>query len=297
MRSLLLFLSFMLCFSFQADAQFGKKWKDKLAEKFGKKEQPTEEKNDENTEEEEEDEDYPAYDISSMFGGGDVELEESYNYDFSISWLVTSSDSKDEPTNMTQFFSTTENHFAMEMEHQENKKKKAEKVRMVLDFERKYMITLVPDEKQAVVMKLNDDFEEQVAENIERENEKKGSIEKTGNTKMIANHLCYQYLYKGEDGKGEIWATPDLEYKNYNMFNYMQQNNKRNNSNDKSFWYNGIEGFMLQISGEDENGDTFEMIATEVNEKADVSFKMADYEVMNMTNLPSGGNYPVGKRN
>ena len=284
MKSLLLLISFLFCFQIQADAQFGK-LKDKLAEKLMKKEKPAKDEQEAESEEDVE-ESEPAFDVSSMFGGGDVELEESYDYDFSIDWLVETEDA-DKPTEMKQFFSSEENYFGMEVKGEE--KKKARIMNMIIDFERQYFITIDQKEKQAIVMAMPDDMQDQIDERIDEENEKmaKGKLTKTGKTKVIAGYTCEQYIYEGEDGKGEIWITKDLKYKNYNMFNYMQRKPKQQKANNP--WYSMMEdGFMLEVKGEDEDGKPFAMTATEVNEKADISFKMADFEVMNLTNMPKG---------
>lgn len=277
MKAIAIIIAALLILPINSDAQF-----DKLKEKFGIKKKDKKEK----TEAKERKE---TVDLSQFMGGGDVELEESYTYDFAVTYLITSSDSE-EPMEMTQLFSRDHNYFGM-MAKTSEKGKDARDFVSVFDIDRSYMIMLNQDDAQAIVMEYKN-MESQIEDQIEMDNAKDFTITKTGKTKTIAGYLCYQYLYTSQDGNGEIWTTKEIDYKSFDMYSHFQKMNRKGNDKTNSAWGSGVEGYMLLVKGVNEEGDTFEMLATKVDEHSNIKYEMKDYEVMDLSKMGGYGGYP-----
>ena len=274
------FLLFFLTFSLPLSAQFNI-LKDKLKDKIEKSNKKDKKKSDAEEGDVEEDAEAPAFDMSQFFGSGDVELEDSYDYQFKIDWKITANDD-DEPSEMSQFFSREET--SMGMEYQTTGKD-AQEGAMIIDFDKNYMILISKEEQQAVVTSF-DNVEAQVEE--EDISDTPFSITKTGETKSILGYKCEKYKFVSEDAKGEMWVTKGLNYANYNIFNYLKRAAKRSKTYSSSDWSQLDDGFALEIYSESEDGEINHMIATAIDENANISYKMDDYQIMDLTKLPKG---------
>ena len=276
MKPIISLIIITLLFSQPVSAQFNK-LKEKLNEKISEvtKEEVKEKRKDKK----------PMFDLGKMMGSSDMELEESYSYNFKIDWKVNSDDMK-EPMNMAQLFSTENNYFGMEVENNDPGQE-WEKFYGIIDFNRNYFITLNEEEGQAMVFEF-ENLDAQVEEQKENEQPKEFNITKTSETQMIAGYSCTKYLYNGDDGKGEMWTTTQLDYKNFDMFSYFQKLNQKHDIKQNTVYNSGVEGFILKIDGVDENGETFFMEAQKVDENADVSYQMNEYQVIDLTGLSKG---------
>ena len=282
MKSILMLFMFLLI-SFSTDAQVNI-WKKKLEEKLAKQQKKSKQSNDSTRVEREQ----PAFDLSSMFGNTEeLDMEEKYVFDFQIDWLVESSE-ENQPTELTQYFSTKEEYVAMQV-ISTNERHDTKDAIIVMDLVKNYMVMFNEKEKQAIVMSTAQ-VTEPAMEGTDSAEE--GTITKTGKTKTIATFFCEQYLYKNKDGHGEFWTTKDLKYENANFFSYYQKmNRKGNNSSNQNYWLDkGVEGYVLEIKGTNNEEKTFHMVATSVNKNANMQKVVSDYEVMNMTGM--GGGYP-----
>ncbi|MDX2249639.1 MAG: DUF4412 domain-containing protein [Bacteroidia bacterium] len=277
MKNLLLFCGILVFCSFSARAQFGilqKKLNEKVSEKAAeaiKKKQKQ-----------------PSFDFGKMIGGSAMEMDVTYDFDFEIDWLITSSDEED-PMRMAQLFSTNDSIFGITTKAASENADSLD-VHSVIDFGKSYMIMLNPEDMRAMVFAF-ENIEDQVEKQAEQQAAKKFTLTKTGKTKTIAGYLCNQYLYSGEDGNGQMWTTKSLSYKNFDVFTYFQKLNQQNNIEENTVWNSGAEGFILEIDGVNEEGKPFKMTALKVDTNAEVVYKMEEYEVMDMRGLSklSGG--------
>ena len=268
MRLCLLFLAFCLFAGTPAHAQFNKlKEKLKIKTKGDDGEKSKKKKK-------------PLFDLGKLAGDSDIELEESYDYNFAIDWDV---ESEDGSMWMTQLFNTEKNYMGMVVSSKE-KNAQFEKMDAIFDFDRSYLIAINPDDMRALIMEF-ENIEDQVANDAEEDKQKQFSIEKTSETKMIAGYLCTKYLYKGDDGSGEVWITEDLQYENIDMFSYFKKLNQQNDVETNSIWNNGVDGFILAIDGVNEDGEEFNMTATKVDKNASVSYQMGDYQKVDLSGL------------
>lgn len=279
MKSLVLVLCLLVAGTYSADAQFNK-LKNKLGNKLNKK------KNEQVDKEVDKKKNNAGFDISSMLGGdaSNLDLEESYAYNFAVDYTVTSEDTK-EPTEMTQLFATNGKHFGMILQAEENEADISEVVAL-MDFERNYLIAVNEEDGQAMVLEF-ENIEDQIAEENEEE-PVEFKVTKTSNTKKILGYLCTQYLYSSEDSNGEMWVTEDLDYTSFDVFAYMKQLSTRQAQKENQVWGSDFSGFVLHIKGTDDEGKAFEMIANKVDTDADYAYQMSDYKVLDLTKLSRG---------
>lgn len=269
MRILLLLLTLVVWAGNPAQAQF-----DKLKEQLNLGEDKDDKK--------EKKKDKPAFDLSSLLGGGDeeIEMEASYDYNFTIDWDVNSDDGA---YFMTQLFNTEKNYMGMVVVPAEEDAS-VKKVDAIMDFDRSYLIAINPEDNQAMVMEFQN-IEDQIEEGAATVNEEDFVLEKTNETKRIAGYLCTKYLYKGEDGNGKVFITTELDYENIDMFSYFKQLSQQKGQQKKGIWNSGVEGFMLEIDGVDADGSTYHMLATKVNTSANVSYNMEEYQTMDLRGM------------
>ena len=223
-----------------------------------------------------------SVDLGKLFGSGkDLELEKSYDFDFAIDYLVTTKDSE-KPTEMTQLYASAHHYLGMLVKSTE-KGKEGEVMPAIFDLDRSYFIVIQDASDQAVVFKMNPSEEE--ADSNAGNQEENFSLQKTSITKTIAGYPCVKYLYEGSQGTGEMWVTQDIDYKSFDLFEYFKKISEKNNVKRSSVWDSGIEGVVLQMKGIDENGDAYEMVATEVHEDASIQFDMAKYSIMDLSGI------------
>jgi len=301
MKKVLLLLGVLLFVQYEATAQINpirraqRKIEDRLAKKAADKiEEAIDKKIDEKEKENQKDKDkqdksgekndQPGYDLSKIMGTGEpVDLPDAYEFNFQIDWVITSSES-DKPTEMTQLFSEDKLLIGMEFV-QEEKKGKQEKMQMVIDIEKSYMVMLNEKESQAMVLQM-DNLEATIEDQLDKEAEKMDqdfSLTKTSETKTIAGYLCTKYVYTGkEKEKGEMWATEQLSYDNIDMYSYFRRMAQKKNYSQQNPWNKGIEGYVLEIISTDDKGRETHMYATKVDPNSNRSFNIEGYQSMDL---------------
>ena len=75
---------------------------------------------------------------------------------------------------------------------------------MIIDFAKKEMITLMPDQPMYMVMSLSDVMDKAVGKEADVK------LEKTSATEKILGYDCVKYLLKMKDGVSELWITEAL---------------------------------------------------------------------------------------
>jgi len=220
--------------------------------------------------------DNPA--LAQMLGNSNVELEKSYQYDLAITYKIESPQMQ-EPAEFKQFLSQGKKYMGMQMGSGGGSgMPNMENMMTVLDIDRSLMVLLSPDEKQAIVMAFDP------MEGEEEDNMADLKVEKTGNTKEILGFTCYQYQISGKSGNGEMWVTNEIEHEGYDLFSFLRQMQQgQGGGGGNSLWGADIDGFILAMKGTDENGDEFNMMATEVDAESRVNFKMDEFQVIDLS--------------
>ena len=273
MKILPIYLIVLFAMPISLNAQFGE-----LIDQIAKELEGSDDKDDKSKDKKD---NSSSFDLGSLFGDSDIELEEAYAYNFAVEYTVETADT-DGPMDMIQLYSTTENYFGMISESPENDLN-IEEVIAIIDIDRNYLITINEKDEQALVLEF-----ENVETQLENEDQKADDafkLEKTGKTKMVAGYLCHQHLYSGTEGSGEVWVTQKIKYTDFDMFSYFKRLSQQKDVKKSSIWNSGIEGFILHIKGTDENDKPFEMLATKVDQNARYNYKMSDFKVMDMTIL------------
>ncbi len=222
--------------------------------------------------------DNPA--LAEMLGNTNVELEKSYQYDLAITYQVESPD-MDGPLEIKQLLSKGKTYLGMQMGSTGGGSNMPDMGNMmtVLDVDRSLMVLLSPDEKQAIVMA----FDPQGSSGGEEGDDMSDlKIEKTGKTKKILGYTCYQYQVSGKEGNGEMWVTNEIEHEGSDIFTYMSQL-QQGQGGGNGFWGADIDGFVMEIRGEDPNGGEFSMMATAVDDEAGITFKMDEFQVIDLS--------------
>lgn len=300
MKKIILLLCVTLLVQFDASAQINK-LKRKLEERMTKKvtekvEEKIEEKVDEKIEEsrEENDDDRPTrekptFDLGKVMGGeAPADLEKSYAFDFQIDWVITSSDTED-PVDMSQLYSTEKKYMGMETV-QPNEQGEEQEFQTILDFDKNYFMILNPESNQLMLFEFQN-IQDQLAEQAEEEENQPGddfNITKTGEKKNIAGYSCEKYIYTSGKEKGAYWVTKELKYENFDMFNYFKNLSEKQGMDSRPSYQMAIEGFMLQMTSEDEEGKRTDMIATKVDENAKRSYDLEGYQTLDLRGFSKG---------
>lgn len=266
MKPMFILMGLLLAITFPADAQLGGLTK-KLKKKLQKK----------TTEQ---------VDFGKLMGSSDMELEESYNYDFSILYSIES-DASNNVSELRQMYQTDAKHIGMEVMMDENQTGQDRMV-AIIDLERSYFILVNEEDQQAMVFAF-DPVEEQLAE--QEAPTSNVTFQATGETKMIAGYNCEKYLYSGSDGSGEVWITKDLDYSSINALSYLkaiQQKQQQQGEGDLSVhsaWELADKGFIMEMKGVDADGQAMHLVAQEVVVNADISYPVSEFQVMDMSGL------------
>lgn len=110
---------------------------------------------------------------------------------------------------------------------------------------------------------------------------------KTGKTKVIDGHLCYEYLMQTNDNDLlHMWVAPDMKYNFAESMNIMQMQQKGNQKD--LYQQAGIDGTTLQMQIEDTKKEEIVQIDYRnfVVGKVDKSkFSTAGYQLTNMSSM------------
>ena len=106
------------------------------------------------------------------------------------------------------------------------------------------------------------------------ENPSTATFKATGESKMISGYQCLEYEVKSEDGSGTIWVAPDLKHININE-RMLILKMEHNENIDFLQFYDGVEGFVMEMRGKDKDGNLFELdVAVQEKKLQDALFQM-----------------------
>ena len=95
------------------------------------------------------------------------------------------------------------------------------------------------------------------------------TVTKTGKSKTINGYVCYEYAIKIENGNATAWATSDikLDLTEQIPFNTRTLMSKK---------VGGVDGFIMEMKGEKEDGSGFSLIAVIKKQAIDDTIFFAD---------------------
>lgn len=224
------------------------------------------------------------YDYSKIMSSMNmnVETEDSYSFTGYTDMLISGTDEKGkeiDPTKFRAFLSAENEYWAMEME---NDDKELENAIMIFDNKNKATVMLMTDkkgEKSRIAYGL--DWAKMMEEGMKQEamTDSTLSLVKTGNTKTILGYPCDEYLAESAEYTSTLWISQE-PIEGYAA--YWSKNNYLFSRQMKDRYPGGFdelpEGNVLEInykSKEDES--VTNMVVTDINTSADVTFVMEDY--------------------
>ncbi|HHB79769.1 MAG TPA: DUF4412 domain-containing protein [Saprospiraceae bacterium] len=147
---------------------------------------------------------------------------------------------------------------------------------VIFDNQNNSLITLLENEKRAMVLPIQNSLEENdddpdVSDDV--------TIVKTGRTKTILGYACSEYTIDSEDLTGNIWVTKELH-----AFDVSKMPN-RLKKQQKGTWVKNadINGMMLEshLTEKNKKGYTIHTKATKISHSGR-NFTMSNYEVMSL---------------
>lgn len=158
---------------------------------------------------------------------------------------------------------------------------------VIFDYGNYSMITLMEDkgEKSGMAMAMNKDQIARLTEETLEENMGNVVITKTGATKSILGHTCYQYTYKSDDGTGDMWMAEDVEMAMGDIFGVMTMSNKK-----ASLPENYPNGYLMEMTTTDtDKGDVLHYLVTSLEEDANEKVSTSEYNVMDPMGMMKSG--------
>lgn len=170
--------------------------------------------------------------MSKMFGGGDLDVQDSYTFDHNILMNIQTFDKKGktgDEMKMTMYFSDETPHFGMSMDIEGGNNF------IIYDMETYEMVSLMDNNGQKIgmTMKLNPD---KFVNNDEGKKENGNiSFEKTGRTKTISGYNCEEYKLNDPEGDPNstttFWMTTDIDANWIEMMSTFASTNKKMQKN------------------------------------------------------------------
>lgn len=169
--------------------------------------------------------------MMKMFGGGDVEVKDSYSFDHSIdiyTELYNKKGKLESSSEMTMLLSDSEPIFGMTTDAE------GKSMKMIFDYENYQMIT-VPQKQEggqnmAMVISLDPEAIDDLNEDDEGQPDDVRFV-KTGRTKTISGHNCEEYKIEDEDQEDYdvfVWIEPDGDFNWMEAFSQMAEQQKKN---------------------------------------------------------------------
>lgn len=261
---------------------------------FGKKKKKNKKSNDQEYSQEEEsssssssaDDAYMGA-MSKLFGGGNVDVQESYDFGAYSDVEITMTDKKGkvETMSMRYLFSKEATYVGMEFKEMSSTEEMPPSF-TIFDWENYQMITLIETSGQKMGVAMNLNPEEIAAASMEEMEEDDEEIKfyKTGRTKKILGYTCEEYKMESEDGEGSFWMTDETDLHIGLAMGAMSMGNTSNGKSKSQYDLpaNYPEGAMLEMEYVDDKGEKMLMTTKEINTNHNQSISTAGYTFMSM---------------
>ncbi len=216
--------------------------------------------------------------------GEPVPVEEAYNFDHLIQMHLEEFDKSGNKTSEGEFI-THLNPNSQSMAYQTISGNIGEPGQGMFIIDAKNGATIILSEengeKTGIVYGLGSFFESMGEAYEEGEPEESpeaylanANVKKTGRSKTIAGYNCEEYVFSDEESESHIWITKDLKMNTKDFFSTLFKT---------SLYSHGIPwGYMMEASTDDKKtGEKSTMLVTKVDEKSNVKFALADYQITN----------------
>ncbi|MFD2033556.1 DUF4412 domain-containing protein [Belliella marina] len=298
----ILLISFLVCISFESQAQLGNRLKQAASRGLGNALEKRVEKEAEKIAQRQLEKtfeniygpDMPSgggFNIGKILEGIDANIETADSYDFtSYSVMeITSLDEKGKPSDpfqMKTYLSKDGLIAAIEIENQD-KKNNSGKTVIISDFERNASIFLIESDGKKSSLAYGYDFEtledSSTLSNWEEEMENNDfSLKKTGNTKSIHGYKCDEYVSDSDDGTATFWITDrPIDGKSSIWSDNNPLLGTQAYQRSKTAWKDVPKGNMMEMLFESKKDKSkSELKIIELDSNTSTSFVMADYPNM-----------------
>ncbi|HYG51509.1 MAG TPA: hypothetical protein VD905_11435 [Flavobacteriales bacterium] len=161
-----------------------------------------------------------------------------------------------------------------------DKKDKAKIAFSITEADKNQLVMLMENDGQKVAMvrKVEPAKTQSSQNGASGSGEKKPTITKTGRTKTILNYNCEEWISTDEKGeKTEMWVTKDIAVDLSQTWAMYAKNDKQMAQSMGSTEY--PQGFMMEMTHYDTDGEKFVMVTLEVNLNAPKTVDTAGYVV------------------
>ncbi len=158
--------------------------------------------------------------MAQYMGASKVELPESYDFEMSIRYAVSSGNK--EETEMTYLISD-EDHWGFSTTESDNNNT------IVIDHKRQVVVMYTEDRGKKTGMKLPSMMNQQFLDAVDdaTPDDDKFDLRETGKTKKILGYLCKQYIATTDQGVSEIWMTNELKASLSKIFSSSMSRSKK----------------------------------------------------------------------
>ncbi|HLP13078.1 MAG TPA: DUF4412 domain-containing protein [Flavobacteriales bacterium] len=145
----------------------------------------------------------------------------------------------------------------------------------ISEADKEQMVTLMENDGQKIAMVRKVDA---ASSSQNSSSEKKPTVTKTGRTKTLLGYNCEEWTSVNEKGeKTEMWVTNEVAIDLSKTMGMYAKNDKKMGAQMGSSEY--PQGFMMEMTHYDTNGEKFMMVTLEVNANAAKTIETAGYVI------------------
>lgn len=235
--------------------------------------------------------------MKGMFGGGDVDLPDSYYFKSKLTCLVTNVNRKGkrEESRYYSYANHADQLFGMEPESE-----RGEYALVIYDQQEGHMVTLSDNdgEKNAVVISMDIGQMVQNMEGTTTEDDAEvtgtyGNMKKTGRTKTIAGYSAQEWVLESDGNKIEYWISKDASLSGMGLFGGLYQIN--NQPVNASGWGTMPKGMILEMNMYDKTEQEevhWQIEKMDLNSNTRIS--LSGYNVMSLGGADGAGGGSYG---
>ncbi len=216
-------------------------------------------------------------------GSQSIPIEESYVFDKKVKYkMEISGEEAPSIVNYEMWFSDDAHYMATRVESNEDldSRDMPSSMLSILDEKNQAMIVIMEEQKIAQILSMDKIKDIAIEENLKDSVETKfNSINKSGRTKKILNHVCEEFISTNETNSFSFWVTKELEVFQKNMF-FNLSNSLGGNS------FSNIpeeaKGFMMEMNFENSSTNEKGSMTVIDIQKLEKTINTKDYQLMSL---------------
>ncbi len=226
-----------------------------------------------------------------MQNNANITVEDVYNFNNNVTYKMTIiSNNKPSSIDYSMWFSDNKNYMATEMKNINTEDSKNQngsmEVLTILDEKNQAMIMIMAKQKMAQIISMDKIKNIEIEEDAQNIDTSVPTIKKTGRSKKILGYNCEEFITQTDEGKVTFWITQDVRLYQKNMFLNLSKS-LGGNQFDKI--PETAKGFMMEMFFEDtsngeNHGDKSSMIVISISKKTKV-INIKDYQIMNLSSF------------